>query len=224
MIRGLKVAVNRDGNKSARVLQGEQTRRAIIENAAELYSQFGYNGVTQRQLADALGITKTLLYHHFDSKEAIHRAVQQYYRELYRTEVLENFEIKSTKISQMIDILERRFSFYREHPEMARMIMWGFLEDSPLEPPSTPETWNHAEELIKNLQKADLLNKSVSPRQIRLMISSIFFGWFVMKDFYMDGSEELSDSEYYKSFLSVFLNGFCTEKLRSMLKRPLTID
>jgi AcrR family transcriptional regulator len=51
--------------------KGEQTRDAILERAIRLASEVGLEGVTIGRLADALELSKSGLFAHFSSKEAL---------------------------------------------------------------------------------------------------------------------------------------------------------
>jgi AcrR family transcriptional regulator len=53
------------------VLKGEQTRKEIVARALEVASQVGLEGVTLGGLAEDLGISKSGLFAHFKSKEAL---------------------------------------------------------------------------------------------------------------------------------------------------------
>lgn len=51
--------------------KGEATRRAILEHAAKLASQVSLEGVTIGRLAEELGLSKSGLFAHFQSKESL---------------------------------------------------------------------------------------------------------------------------------------------------------
>ncbi len=51
------------------------TRRTIIDNARHLFAERGYGGVTNRELAEASGITTGALYHYVESKLDLYVAV-----------------------------------------------------------------------------------------------------------------------------------------------------
>lgn len=51
--------------------KGESTRHAILDHATELASQVGLTGLTIGSLADGLGLSKSGLFAHFQSKEAL---------------------------------------------------------------------------------------------------------------------------------------------------------
>ena len=49
----------------------KDTKERILEEALEMFSQKGYAGTNIRELTAALGLVKSSMYKHFDSKEAI---------------------------------------------------------------------------------------------------------------------------------------------------------
>ncbi|HEX7733218.1 MAG TPA: TetR/AcrR family transcriptional regulator [Ktedonobacteraceae bacterium] len=51
--------------------KGEQTRLAILERAAQVFSLSGYQGTSMDALTRATGLTKGGIYNHFGSKEAL---------------------------------------------------------------------------------------------------------------------------------------------------------
>src|SRR5271170_4930943 len=51
--------------------KGEETRRRIIEEAAPLFNQRGYEGCSIQDIMDATGLEKGGIYRHFDSKEEL---------------------------------------------------------------------------------------------------------------------------------------------------------
>ena len=53
------------------VRKGEQTREAILERALTLASRMGLDGLSIGSLAEELGLSKSGLFAHFKSKEAL---------------------------------------------------------------------------------------------------------------------------------------------------------
>ena len=50
---------------------------AILDAAVELFSVYGYDGVSMRRIAQAAGVSKANIYHHFTSKEALYFAIMR---------------------------------------------------------------------------------------------------------------------------------------------------
>ena len=53
----------------------KDTKEKILETALQLFSQSGYAGTNVRELTAALGLVKSSMYKHFESKEAIWNAL-----------------------------------------------------------------------------------------------------------------------------------------------------
>jgi len=51
--------------------------RAILDAAVNLFSIHGYDGVSMRRIAEAAGVSKANIYHHFASKEALYYAIMR---------------------------------------------------------------------------------------------------------------------------------------------------
>ena len=61
----------------------DQRRAAIVEKAAELYARKGFLGASVADLAEALGTSKSLIYHYYLSKEDIlFEVMDQHLRQL----------------------------------------------------------------------------------------------------------------------------------------------
>lgn len=54
---------------------GSETRSEILRVALQLFTERGYEGASIRDIAEALGMTKSSLYYHFAGKDAILAAV-----------------------------------------------------------------------------------------------------------------------------------------------------
>ena len=55
------------------------SRAAILDAAQRLFMQDGYRGISMRQIAEAVGVTKAALYYHFQDKEDLFVAIVEQY-------------------------------------------------------------------------------------------------------------------------------------------------
>lgn len=53
-------------------LSAHKRRKQLLESAAEVFARKGYDAATMEEIADHAGVTKPLLYQHFDSKKALY--------------------------------------------------------------------------------------------------------------------------------------------------------
>ncbi|MFD3486980.1 TetR/AcrR family transcriptional regulator [Streptomyces sp. NPDC058665] len=61
--------------RGARARQRERTRQTLLREGRRLFAEVGYGAVSLTEIVAAAGVTKGALYHHFDSKTALFRAV-----------------------------------------------------------------------------------------------------------------------------------------------------
>lgn len=58
---------------------GRDTRQEILDASLDLFALHGYSGTSMRQIALAVGVRESALYHYFAAKEAIFEALTQTY-------------------------------------------------------------------------------------------------------------------------------------------------
>jgi len=68
--------------------KGEETRHAILAHAAQVASRFGLEGLTIGRLAKELELSKSGLFAHFQSKEALQAQTLRYAAELFTERVV----------------------------------------------------------------------------------------------------------------------------------------
>ena len=56
-------------------------REQILSSAAQLFIEHGYYGLSMRQIAESVGVTKAALYYHFKDKEDLFLAILKAYLE-----------------------------------------------------------------------------------------------------------------------------------------------
>lgn len=78
----------------------DQRYREILERAARLIFQSGYEATSMQEIAEACGLTKAGLYHHIKTKEALLLAIMHYGMDLFDDQVL-------AKVTDIPDPVER---------------------------------------------------------------------------------------------------------------------
>jgi TetR/AcrR family transcriptional regulator, transcriptional repressor for nem operon len=94
------------------VRKGEQTRREIVERAAPLFNQKGYEGTSMSDLMEVTGLQKGGIYRHFSGKEELAGEVFDFSWERAmrgRQEGVEDVENRADRLKKMIlNFVERR--------------------------------------------------------------------------------------------------------------------
>src|SRR5215212_184607 len=81
--------------------RSESTRGALIDAARRLFADRGYAAVGTEEIVRAAGVTRGALYHHFDGKEDLFRAV---YEDVER-ELVERVAASATAAGDPLELL-----------------------------------------------------------------------------------------------------------------------
>src|SRR3954471_9876557 len=108
-------------SKTQKRLPPVERRELILQSAGRLFGERGYSHVTLDDVATASGVTKPVLYRHFDSKKQLYLALL----ERHRDDLPRFFERVPTDLpfDQRVEaILEAWFDYVSEHGYAWRMI------------------------------------------------------------------------------------------------------
>jgi AcrR family transcriptional regulator len=90
--------------------KGEQTRAVILDQALQIASKLGLEGLTIGSLADATGMSKSGLFAHFGSREDLQLAVLEHAAQLYGNKVF----LPALKIERGLPRLRALFAQWLE--------------------------------------------------------------------------------------------------------------
>lgn len=107
-------------------------KKQILTEATRLFSEFGYDKVTIKTLAEACGITEPALYRHYESKDAIYsRVLDSIEERLSNVAIFEEL----AQINDVAVFLEKYathiISFFSENRDIYRLLLFAALRDHP---------------------------------------------------------------------------------------------
>lgn len=153
----------------------------IIDGAKKLFLAKGFDGTSVRDIAKECNINKSLIYHHFESKEALWRAVKGRMLENYLNSVREvSFTSTSTLLELITSVVTMRFNLYDQNPDLVRMVTWQRLEDSHHDISGVNDArYNNVIEVIKRLQEDVVMRIDITPEFASYFIFSNAVSVFV---------------------------------------------
>ena len=81
-------------------------KERIFDVSIDLFSEFGYDGVSIRQIAKEVGIKESSIYNHYKSKESIMDAILDYY--------IDRMMSNDIPVSQASENLDVSFDYFYE--------------------------------------------------------------------------------------------------------------
>ena len=98
------------------------TRERLLKQATRLFAQKGFDGAATEAIVRAARVNKRMLYHYFESKEGLYRAVLE-----AQWQGLAGAFADLGDGDLALQILDRSFDYMAANPELVRLAMWEGL-------------------------------------------------------------------------------------------------
>lgn len=96
------------------------TRDRLLAAATFIFSERGYAGASVREIAEAVGLSKPALYHHFGSKEGVYRAVGRNLTALLDSAIAAGSSAAGSARQRLERLLLGLWDLLEAHPDAAR--------------------------------------------------------------------------------------------------------
>ena len=123
-------------------------RERLLASATDLFNRKGYAGTSVREIVEAAGVTKPVLYYHFGSKEGIYLALfQETFAAFMETLTTPDNGAGSAR-ERILDLCDRAFRFHAEHLPLVRL-MYAIYYGPPQGAP--PFDFDATHEMVQDL-------------------------------------------------------------------------
>lgn len=159
-------------------------KERILQVAEDLFVEKGFTGTSMNEIAERAGVAKSLIYHHYASKNALWQAMVREYHD--RSGVLEKFydTISCSDPEELVELVVGRngfFDFLRNNPRMVRLFSWLNLErDFDPEYPED-EIRTRVIDRVRELQAEGRIRPEIEPGLVPIVFVSLMMNWFAAK-------------------------------------------
>lgn len=159
-----------------KIVDHDAYRKELARKAADIFTRHGYSSLGIRQIADELGISKSLLYHYFSGKEDLFAASTQeaLTRDLGELTIDEEAS-KEEKLNQLFEI----YMQMEEHFEGELRLMLDYLRGMTPAEIAADENMDHALGAHK-----ELVRKAVGKPKTE-MVLCLMYGLLLVR--FLDG-------------------------------------
>jgi len=190
----------------------EATRAAILDAAEEAFLSQGPGEASTASIAKKAGVTKSLIHHHFGSKESLWNEVKVRRFGQYAKGQLAMLEQSEPSADLLRGSMALYFEFLQKNPQLVRLFAWMFLEEDEECADIEHETLLKGVEAIRRTQEAGELRSDVDPRHLLMSFLFLVEHWFqsrghLCRDLEMEGSPEELNSAYFQDMVKIFFEG-----------------
>ncbi|MBX3112650.1 MAG: TetR/AcrR family transcriptional regulator [Fimbriimonadaceae bacterium] len=165
----------------AKQLDPAATRASILSAAARLFADRGFTGTSTADIAEAAGVTKSLVLYHYATKEALWREVI-FERSRPIHESAGRF-LEGDGDMEASTFLRAKFEANRNDPDLAKFLAWMSLEPGL----ATPEIREKAAK-VREKMAADParygIPEGLDPMAFMVAVMSAVDGYFRFRSFY----------------------------------------
>ena len=196
---------------AAQIRDKEATRAQILAAALTIFAEKGFRASSVSEIATAAGVTKSLIHHHFGSKEALWRSIKErHFREYFDAQM--GLLGQPASAEQLERSVKAYFRFLRDDPRFGRLMAWMQLERTEGQSfPLGEQLTREAIRKIREAQDAGQLRPDIHPFSILVSFLALAEHWFQAKEIRCQGlpadDEARSDERYLKDMLEIFLRG-----------------
>ena len=105
-----------------------KSKTDIIEIAIPLFARAGYDGVSMRQIAKAIGIKASSIYHHFPDKQTLYLAAIKHAFSDKAKILSESLTTSSTPEKKLTDLISRLCEIMSQSPDFSSLIQREILD------------------------------------------------------------------------------------------------
>lgn len=195
----------------------ESTRRDILRAARKLFIERGFSGTSIKAIATEANVTKSLIFHHFGSKEGLWQEMAHRAYDGYHKAQMALFESTAEPFETLIGSIRAHFEFHKQNPEILRLEMWEELDNLKCEK-KQDDAIQEGLRRFREGQEKGLVRPDVPPVFLIMSFLALTHYWFFMKRRHKElfGPDvgildnEDSDEAYMEAVLKIYLDGIMT--------------
>ncbi len=138
-------------------------KQKILNESLTLFATHGYAHVSISMIAKQAGVTKSLIFHHFESKEQLWEIVKENFFKQYTENQLTLFESEKNPIELIRKSIRHYFEFIQSNPLIPRFFAYAHLENDANCGKVDQALIAHSTQIIETAQDQGLLRKNFNP-------------------------------------------------------------
>ena len=195
----------------------EATRSAILDAAEKLFIEYGFGRVSISRIADKAGVTKSLIHHHFTTKEKLWNQVKMRRFEAYTKPQRDSLENSNTDLDYLDQSMRNYFNFLLHNRDLVRLMSWVDLEDDLDLIIDFQDLLELGTARLKERQVLGEVRDDLDPKMVFISLINMIIHWFKARPQWLGAGQGLpdtpaTDEKYLEVMLKVFFEGITPRK------------
>jgi len=138
-------------------------KQKILKHSLDLFSTHGFAHVSISMIAKKAGVTKSLIFHHFENKNNLWEKVKESFFKQYVENQMNLFDEEKDAIQLIRKSMLYYFDFVKKNPLIPRFFAYAHLENDENSGKLDQPLMQRANQLITTAQQHGLLRKDFNP-------------------------------------------------------------
>jgi TetR/AcrR family transcriptional regulator len=188
----------------------QATRLEILDAAETLFASSGFGSTSLAQIAQRSGTHKSLILHHFGSKNGLWQAVKERRFASFVEEQSTLFHRGRVSLAELRSVAAAYFRLLRDDPVLVQLLTRAELEQDISCSQYDEKRLAPFVARMRDAQQAGILRRDVPPSHLLLILINVITQWFEARAVF-GGWSELpgpdADAAFLQSLQTVFLEG-----------------
>lgn len=184
-------------------------KQSILNEALRLFATHGFSHVSISMIAKQAGVTKSLIFHHFENKEQLWETVKETFFQQYAESQMNLFEVEKDPIELIRKSMRFYFEFVKNNPLIPRFFAYAHLENDEKCGQMDQPLIARGSELIRKAQENGLMRKDFNPVILVMNFITVINQYFIAECHFKhwDNSMYQQPETFIDDFIELTIQG-----------------
>lgn len=154
-------------------------KQKILDESLALFATHGFAQVSISMIAKQAGVTKSLIFHHFENKEQLWETVKESFFKRYAENQMNLFESEKEPLELIRKSMRYYFEFVKNNPLIPRFFAYAHLENDENCGKLDQPLMQRGSQLIKQAQAEGLMRQGFNPVVLVMNFITVINQYFI---------------------------------------------